>query len=75
MEVDHEWAQFSYAVGDEPWQMIGDPVSAAQLSSDFIKENGKLAFTGAMVGICAQDMDNHRSYADFDFFTYTESHS
>lgn len=75
VEVDHEWAQFSYAVGDEPWQMIGDPVSAAQLSSDFIKENGKLAFTGAMVGICAQDMDNHRSYADFDFFTYTESHS
>jgi beta-xylosidase len=39
-----------------------------------ILKNGVAAapLRGAMVGICAQDMDIHRSYADFSYFTYKE---
>lgn len=72
IEVNREQAQFFYAIGDDELQAIGEVVEADRLSDDFIKANGKLAFTGAMVGLCAQDMDDHSSYADFDYFYYEE---
>lgn len=28
-----------------------------------------------MVGLCAQDMDDHSSYADFAYFIYQEKHT
>lgn len=74
VEVDREIAQFYYAVGEDCLRKIGDMVRADHLSDDYIKANGKLAFTGAMVGVCAQDMDNHRSFADFAYFDYQEKH-
>lgn len=70
VEVDHDKAQFYFGTS-EKLKKIGDTVAVDTLSDDFIKANGKLAFTGAMVGICAQDMDDHSSYADFSYFNYT----
>lgn len=71
--VEREQAQFYYQEdGQSEWQIIGAVYQADHLSDDYIKANGKLAFTGAMVGICAQDFDAHRSYADFKYFDYQE---
>ncbi|UPO90129.1 glycoside hydrolase family 43 protein [Niallia sp. Man26] len=71
VEVNREKAQFYYNLSNE-WIKIGEEIEVNHLSDDYIKANGKLAFTGAMVGICAQDMDNHTSYADFKYFNYQE---
>ena len=55
------------------WQPIGGPQHADHISDDYVEERrGYCVFTGAMVGICAQDMDAHRSYADFRGFDYRE---
>ena len=74
VSVNRDQAQFYFAVGTDDYQPIGQVVAADQLSDDFIKAHGKLAFSGAMVGICAQDMDDHSSYADFKYFNYLEKH-
>jgi len=34
--------------------------------------NYSLAFTGAFVGMCCQDLSGHRLPADFDYFEYSE---
>jgi xylan 1,4-beta-xylosidase len=34
--------------------------------------NYSLAFTGAFVGMCCQDLLGHRLPADFDYFEYRE---
>jgi xylan 1,4-beta-xylosidase len=71
LEVNQDKGQFYYSVGTT-WEKIGEQTYADHLSDDYIKANGKLAFTGAMVGICAQDFDSHSSYADFKYFNYQE---
>lgn len=71
--VDHAQAQFFYKTDGTKWFPLGVVQPADHLSDDYIEERrGRCAFTGAMVGICAQDMDIHRSYADFSYFTYKE---
>ena len=75
VRVDRDRAQFSYGIGAEELHPIGEAVEADRLSDDYIKANGKLAFTGAMVGICAQDFDAHNSFADFNYFNYLEDHT
>ncbi|MFC6295207.1 glycoside hydrolase family 43 protein [Lactiplantibacillus daoliensis] len=69
--VQKTQSQFYYDEG-RGWQLIGTSLPAERLSDDYIKDHGKLAFTGAMVGICAQDLDQHLSYADFKYFNYQE---
>ncbi|MFC6295195.1 glycoside hydrolase family 43 protein [Lactiplantibacillus daoliensis] len=69
--VDHAQAQFAYRTA-ETWQPIGRLIAADHLSDDYIRAHQALRFTGAMVGICAQDMDQHQSFADFDYFDYQE---
>ena len=65
-------AQFYY-IADGDWQPLGDVQPAGHLSDDYVEtRRGRCAFTGAMVGICAQDMDAHQSHADFAFFDYEE---
>ena len=70
--VRGEAAQF-YAIVDGVTTPLGAPQPAGHLSDDYIEtRRGRCAFTGAMVGICAQDMDAHQSYADFAAFNYRE---
>lgn len=65
-------AQFYYKA-DDGWQPLGGVQPADHLSDDYVEtRRGRCAFTGAMVGICAQDMDAHHSHADFACFDYEE---
>ena len=72
-EVDHAEARFFYKTEGTDWAPLGGVQPADHLSDDYINHRRKrCAFTGAMVGICAQDMDAHESHADFANFLYQE---
>ena len=75
VEVRHDKARFYYAQDGAQWIPLGGDQPADHLSDDYVEQRrGVCVFTGAMVGICAQDMDAHRSYADFRGFDYREIH-
>ena len=65
--VDHDKAQFFYAVGDQNYQAIGPVLDASILSDEACNEGW---FTGAMAGICCQDLTGFGKAADFDWFSY-----
>ena len=76
-------AQFSYALVDAAagedgvgeLKPFGDVQPADHISDDYVERSIKgCAFTGAMLGICAQDMDAHASHADFQYLDYVEQH-
>lgn len=72
-EVDHAAALFSWKGEGGAWQPLGGVQPADHLSDDYIEQRrGRCAFSGAMVGICAQDMDAHSSFADFAWLNYQE---
>jgi xylan 1,4-beta-xylosidase len=63
--IDRERLRF-FASGDgETWQPIGPALDATKLSDDY---GQGLHFTGAMVGICVQDLGGTCRTADFDYF-------
>ncbi|NGO10294.1 glycoside hydrolase family 43 protein [Streptomyces sp. HC44] len=47
------------------WQAVGPALDASKLSDDY---GNRLRFTGAFVGISAQDLGGTRAPADFDWF-------
>lgn len=47
------------------WRQIGPVLDLTKVSDDY---GSVLHFTGAFVGLCAQDLDGCRAAADFDFF-------
>jgi xylan 1,4-beta-xylosidase len=61
--------QFYYSEQGDNWIKIGPALDFGQLSDEY---KGKLGFTGAMVGICVQDLSNQQAYADFDYFSYKD---
>ena len=66
-------ARFAVAPTGGAWQDLGGVQPADHISDDYVEtRRGRCAFTGAMVGICAQDMDAHTSHADFREFVYRE---
>ncbi|GGJ39829.1 glycosyl hydrolase [Deinococcus roseus] len=65
----HDTFHFSYALDGQNWTRLGPDFQSSKLSDDYV--NG-LAFTGAFVGMCVQDLGGTRKAADFDFFRYTE---
>ena len=67
VSVDHDKMQFFYKVGEDGYEPLG-PVLDASILSDEACEEGW--FTGAMVGICCQDLTGFRKAADFDWFAY-----
>lgn len=72
VRVNRNQAQFEAAKIGGAFVPIGEPTAADRLSDDYVKELGGLSFTGAFVGICAQDLDDHSSFADFRYFDYRE---
>ncbi|MBW3093322.1 family 43 glycosylhydrolase, partial [Bifidobacterium sp. 82T10] len=55
------------------WRPLGGDQPADHISDDYVERTIKgCAFTGGMVGICAQDMDAKQSHADFKYFDYQE---
>ena len=67
--VDYDRLQFYYAKDETKWFKIGPVLDAGKLSDEYCREGW---FTGAMVGICCQDLSGMRLHADFDFFEYVE---
>ena len=45
-------------------------VMDAVATGRYAGEKGKVAFTGAMAGLCVQDLGGTRAVADFDYFEY-----
>jgi xylan 1,4-beta-xylosidase len=59
--------QFSWSYSDGPWTPIAPAFNALNLSDD---HGEKLRFTGAFIGVAAQDLRDRRFTADFSNFTY-----
>jgi xylan 1,4-beta-xylosidase len=57
--------QFSASPDGKAWRDIGPVLDASKLSDDY---GTALHFTGAMVGLCAQDLAGTGATADFDYF-------
>ncbi len=71
-EIDFQKLIFSASPDGKQWQKIGPVLDSSKLSDDY---GAGLHFTGAMVGLCAQDVGGVCLNADFDYFDYRpESH-
>jgi xylan 1,4-beta-xylosidase len=67
--VDGEDLRFAWSMDGVSWTPIGGRFDASRLSDEY----GSCShFTGAFVGICAQDLDRREMIADFDYFEYRE---
>lgn len=65
LEIEENNAQFLYGYNEKALQKIGPCVNAGFLSDEACDEGW---FTGAMIGICCQDLSGFGKYADFDYF-------
>jgi len=75
--IDSEQLQFYYATIEGEWTAIGPVLDASKISdenAELVKDGYALdqGFTGAFIGICAQDLGGSGNYADFDYFVYRE---
>jgi xylan 1,4-beta-xylosidase len=70
--VDGVNLQFSASLDGKSWQNIGPALDFSKLSDDY---GSTLRFTGAMVGLCAQDLNGSHAIADFDYFRYQATDS
>jgi len=66
-EIDFGKLQFSASPNGKDWKNIGPVLDFSKLSDDY---GSTLRFTGAMVGVCAQDVGGTNTVADFDYFDY-----
>ena len=71
-QVDGERLQFSVSPDGQAWRDIGPVLDFSKLSDDY---GSTLRFTGAMVGLCAQDLGGMRAVADFEYFNYQPTNS
>jgi len=69
-EIDFSKLQFSASPSGKNWKNIGPVLDFSKLSDDY---GSTLRFTGAMVGLCAQDVGGSNAIADFDYFDYRPS--
>jgi xylan 1,4-beta-xylosidase len=67
-DLEQDSIRFYYSSDGASWQRYGKSFWSGQLSD----ENNKYGFTGAMVGLCAQDMAYQDKWADFDYFEYKD---
>ena len=71
VEVDEERLWFAFRIGSGAWQKLPQTFDASILS-DEAQMPGSPNFTGAFVGVAAQDMAGTAAPADFDWFSYRE---
>ncbi|AFC28898.1 xylan beta-1,4-xylosidase [Paenibacillus mucilaginosus 3016] len=67
--IDNENTRFSYSGDGSDWKSIGPALYTGQLADEYQR---KLSFTGAMAGVCVQDLRGTALHADFDYFEYRE---
>ncbi|MNJ48588.1 Beta-xylosidase [compost metagenome] len=75
--IRREVLRFYYSRDGVEWLPIGGEMDATKLSdenAELVKDGIALdqGFTGAFIGICAQDLSGRQLHADFDYFTYRE---
>jgi len=66
--VKEQALQFYASPDGERWQTVGGELDMGVLSDEY---GGKLGFTGAMIGLCAQDINGTKKHADFDYLSYS----
>ena len=64
-EMRNGYIDFSYRVEGRKWQKIAEHIDGSFMSDEACNEGW---FTGAMAGICCQDLTGFGKYADFDWF-------
>jgi xylan 1,4-beta-xylosidase len=62
--------QFHASPDGVDWRVIGPVLDATKVSDDY---GSNLHFTGAMIGICAQDLGGSKTAAEFDYFKLTKA--
>ena len=67
VSVHYDTIVFFYAIEENQWILLGESYDCSFLSDEACKEGW---FTGAMVGLCCQDLTGAGVYADFDWFEY-----
>jgi xylan 1,4-beta-xylosidase len=67
-EVDFAKLQFRASPNGTNWHDIGPVLDMTKLSDDY---GAGLHFTGAMAGVCSQDLGGQEMSADFKFFEYS----
>ena len=65
--ADGKRLQFSASPDGRAWREVGPVLDLSKLSDDY---GSTLRFTGAMVGVCVQDLGGTYMAADFDYFDY-----
>lgn len=65
-EMQNGYIDFSYRVEGCEWQKIAEHIDGSFMSDEACNEGW---FTGAMAGICCQDLTGFGKYADFDWFS------
>lgn len=68
LKIEENQVQFYYGYPEGDMQQIGPCINAGFLSDEACEEGW---FTGAMIGICCQDLTGFGKYADFDYFEVT----
>lgn len=66
---NYDKAKFYYSLDGEEYFEIDYSIDVSILSDDFDKPIG---FTGAMIGMVAQDLEYDSAYCDFGYFSYIE---
>ena len=69
LEIEENYVQFYYGCDEKEMRKAGPQINAGFLSDEACDEGW---FTGAMIGICCQDLTGFGKYADFDYFEVTE---
>lgn len=70
LEIIENNVQFYYGYDENEMQKTGPLINAGFLSDEACDEGW---FTGAMIGICCQDLSGFGKHADFDYFEVRES--
>lgn len=69
VEVDTPELRLLYAAAGDQWHRIGPAIDSTILADEF-SDNGAGAFSGSFVGICAQDLRDKSSWAEFSYLEY-----
>lgn len=64
-EMQNGYMTFSYRLEGNGWQTIAENIDGSFMSDEACTEGW---FTGAMAGLCCQDLTGFGKYADFDWF-------
>ena len=65
VEMQNGYITFSYRLEGSGWQTIAENIDGSFMSDEACTEGW---FTGAMAGLCCQDLTGFGKYADFDWF-------